>query len=161
MKRFLLLFGLLLFAASAAAQTVGIEVGKVLAVDRVAKLMLLTDRSVWSLAEAREDRVADIGAGDRVNFSYRTAEEGPAVILEIEITHHVSETKSIEIADDTVLAYDRREMLLILADKSIWPLRGLDPAPPPGLGAGDRVRIEHRNDEEGRVIIEDLIVIFQ
>lgn len=160
MRKIFIPLGLLAMAASVAAQSVGIEVGRLLAVDREAKLMLLTDRSAWSLAETRRDLVDSLAAGDRVQFSYREAGEGPAVILEIEVAQHAAETGFIDIADDTVLAYDRRAKLLILDDRSAWPLRGLDPAPPPGLGAGDRVRIEYRTDADGKVIIEDLIVIF-
>jgi len=160
MRKPLLLLSLLAFAVPAAAQSIGIEVGKVLAFDREAKVLVLTDRSVWSLAEIRAAQTDRLTAGDRVEFSYRDSGDGPTTIIEIKVSHHASETTSDEVAEGTVLAYDRRARLLILTDKSAWPLGALDPGPPPGLGVDDRVRIEYRTGEDGSVEVRDIIVIF-
>ena len=92
----------------AAAQSVGIEVGKVLAVDREAQLLLLSDRSAWSLAAVRKEMLSQLTAGDRVQFGYRTPDDGPAAVIEFEITHHASKTAATEVAEDIVLAFDRR-----------------------------------------------------
>ena len=161
MKISALLIGLILIVTQAAAQSVGIEVGKILAVDREAKMLLLTDRSIWSLSEVRNDMPNRLAAGDRVEFSYRKADKGPPAIVELEITHHATESGGTEIAEGTVLAFDRRAQLLILTDKSVWPLAGLDPRPPPGLGAGDRVRIEYHTGKDGSIAVADLIVTFK
>jgi hypothetical protein len=160
MKKIAVLIGLTALAGIATAQSVGIEVGKVLAVDREAKLMVLTDRSAWSLALVRNGMSDELAAGDRVQFSYKTPEEGPPTVIEIDISRHASDTVGTEVAEGTVLAYDRRAELLLLADKSVWPLARLDPGPPPGLGAGDRVRIEYRSGEDGSIDVQDLIVTF-
>ena len=161
MKISVLFLALIAVVAQAAAQSVGIEVGKVLAFDREAQLLLLSDRSSWSLAGVRKEMLKQLVAGDRVQFSYRTPDDGPAAVIELEITHHASETGGTEVAEGTVLAFDRRAQLLVLVDKSVWPLAGLDPGPPPGLGAGDRVRIEYRPGKNGSIAVEDLIVTFQ
>jgi hypothetical protein len=160
MTKTALLFALFLCAASAAAASVGIQVGQVLAVDREAQVMLLTDRSAWSMADSSADLVNSLNAGDRVEFSYRKPGDGLAQILKIEVKHRASETGATGVAEGTVLAHDRRAKVLVLVEKSTWPLRGLDSEPPPGLGAGDRVRIEYHNDKDGAVTIDDLIVIF-
>ncbi len=161
MKKIALLFGLLAFAGVAAAQSVGIEVGKVLAIDREAKLLLLTDRSVWTLSEIRKESIAELAAGDRVEMSYKKSDQGPPAIIQIDVTHHASETGSTESAEGTVLAFDRHANLLVLADKSVWPLAGLEPGPPSGLGAGDKVRIEYHTDKDGKINVDDLIVTFK
>jgi len=161
MKTTALLLGLLLVAATAAAQSVGIEVGKVLAVDRSAHLLVLTDRSVWSLADSSKGQAHEIAAGDRVEFSYQKTADGPAAVIEIKVTHHASEVGSTELAEGTVLAFDRSARLLILTDKSVWPLGTRDLGLPPGLGAGDRVRIEYRTDKDGSIEVDDLIVILK
>lgn len=161
MKKLALLFGFLAFAGIAAAQSVGIEVGKVLAVDREAKLLLLTDRSVWTLSAVRDDVPGQLAAGDRVEFSYKKSAKGPPAVIQIDVTHHASETGGTEAAEGVVLAFDRRAKLLILADKSVWPLAGVEPGPPPGLGVGDHVNIEYHTDKSGKITIDDLIVTFK
>jgi len=161
MKKLALLFGLLAFAGVAAAQSVGIEVGKVLAIDREAKLLLLTDRSVWTLSTIRDEVIGELAAGDRVEMSYKKSDQGPPMIIQIDVTHHASETGSAESAEGAVLAFDRHANLLILEDKSVWPLADLQPGPPPGLGAGDKVRIEYHTDKDGKISVDDLIVTFK
>jgi hypothetical protein len=160
MKKIIILFGLTAMVGIAAAQSIGIEVGKVLAIDREAKLIVLTDRSAWSMATVRDEMFDELSAGDRVQFSYKTPDEGLPAVIEIDISHHAGDTGGTEIAEGTVLAYDRRAQLLVLADKSVWPLGNLDPGPPPGLGAGNRVRIEYKSGKDGSIAVEDLIVTF-
>ena len=57
MRKPILLLCLLVFAAPAWAQSVGIKVGKVLAFDREAHLLVLTDRNVWSLPDSSKSRI--------------------------------------------------------------------------------------------------------
>jgi len=161
MRKPLLLLGLLVFAAPAWAQSVGIQVGKVLAVDREAHLLVLTDRNVWSMPDSSKGQTHEIAAGDRVEFSYQKVEDGPAVILDIKVTHHASEAGFSEVTEGTVLAFDRSAKLLIMTDKSAWPVGSDKLGLPPGLGAGDRVRIEYKTDEDGHIEVDDLIVIFK
>lgn len=161
MRKPILLLCLLVFAAPAWAQSVGIKVGKVLAFDREAHLLVLTDRNVWSLPDSSKGQTKKITAGDRVEFSYQTVEDGPAEILDIKVTHHASEAGFSEVAEGKVLAFDRNAKLLILTDKTTWPLNNEKLGLPPGLGAGDRVRIEYKTDEDGHIEVDDLIVIFK
>lgn len=78
-----------------------------LVIDREAQL-LLSDRSAWSLAAVRKEMLSQLTAGDRVQFGYRTPDDGPAAVIEFEITHHASKMAATEVAEDIVLAFDRR-----------------------------------------------------
>ena len=65
-----------------------------------------------------------------------------------------------DITQATVLAFDRQANLLVLTDRSVFPLEKMKGAVPEGLKAGDRVEIKHdSNEDDGVVAIFSVEVI--
>jgi hypothetical protein len=50
-------------------------VGKILAYDRVAKIIVMDDKTVWTLVGTTTDVPPDLKAGDKVTIDYETAGE--------------------------------------------------------------------------------------
>lgn len=83
---FAVIFVLLIAAATAGAQDV--TRGTILALNRKARLLAPEDRTVWSLELMKADVDAGIKAGDRVEISYGSHEEGVPAIDRILITRN-------------------------------------------------------------------------
>jgi hypothetical protein len=65
-----------------------------------------------------------------------------------------------DISEGTILAYDRKANILILTDRSVFPLEKLTSAAPDGLKAGDRVNIQYdSNEDDGITAIHSIKVI--
>jgi hypothetical protein len=160
MKQITLAIIISIGAISAAhSLTADIAVGTVLAFDRKAKTLILTDRTVWLLSPSSNDIPEGLAAGDRVQFSYQLVEDGVSSILQINITHESPPGGAREIAKGTVLAYDRKARLLVFADKTAWSLENMQATLPFGLNAGDRIEIDYESDEDGNPVIHDIMVL--
>jgi len=57
----------------------------VLVFDRKARILVLTDRTVWELESLKSDLPAGLKAGDRVEIEYESDEEGVSAINSIAI----------------------------------------------------------------------------
>ncbi len=65
-----------------------------------------------------------------------------------------------DISEGTILAYDRKANILILTDRSVFPLEKLTSATPDGLKAGDRIHIRYdSNEDDGITEIYSIKVI--
>lgn len=63
------------------------------------------------------------------------------------------------VADTTeglILAFDRKDGVVVMADKSVWELPA-DMAIPADLGAGDRILIDFTSDGDNGVVSVDMI----
>ena len=58
-----------------------------------------------------------------------------------------------------MLVYDRKARMLILTDRTSWPLENLKAEAPGALKAGDRVRIEFESSEDGISAINRVEII--
>jgi hypothetical protein len=149
----------LLMMLSSAASSAGISVGKVLAFDREAQRLVLTDRSIWSLAAASQSLPDELSAGDRVQFSYRDTDNDVGEIIEINVMREFTEQGVRVSASGTVLAFDRVAQLLVLEDKSAWSLANMQNTLPIGIAVGNRVRIEYESAEDGSRLVREVRVI--
>ena len=136
-----------------------IAAGRVLAYDRNAKTLVLTDRSVWSLADTSAALPDNLSAGDRVQFSYESDEDGVSDIIEINIVREADASSAPDRTDGVVLAFDRKANMMILEDKTAWSLDALETPLPASIKAGDRIRIEYESDEEGIAKINEIRII--
>lgn len=57
-----------------------------------------------------------------------------------------------DISEGTVLAYDRKANILVLTDRSVFPLEKLEGEPPAGLKSGDRVQINYDSNEDDGIV---------
>ena len=62
-----------------------ITAGSVLVLDRKAKILVLTDRTVWALDTVKSGLPAGLKAGDRIEIDYESDEEGVSAINSITI----------------------------------------------------------------------------
>jgi len=148
---------LLTVAPGAGAQDV--TQGTVLALDRKARVLVLQDRTVWALELMKSELTADLKAGDRIEISYESDEEGVSAIASIvKLTEMPPQEGAPDATDGTVLVYDRRANLLVLTDRTVWALELLKTSLPAGLEAGKRVHIEYESDEEGVSAINSITV---
>lgn len=53
-----------------------------------------------------------------------------------------------DISQGTVLAFDRKANILVLTDRSVFPLEKLEGEPPAGLASGDRVELRYDSNED-------------
>jgi hypothetical protein len=124
--------------------------GTILALDRKARLLVLEDRTVWSLELMKSEVDAGLKAGDRIEIRYQADEEGVAEIRNIVmLPPKPPEEGAPHAIEGTVLVYDRKANLLVLTDRTVWALEMLRSSLPAGLEAGSRVHIEYESDEEG------------
>jgi len=124
--------------------------GTILALDRKARLLVLADRTAWSLELMKADVSADLKAGDRVEIVYESDEEGIGEIKSITpISPPPPAEGASDASDGTVLVYDRKAKLLVLTDRTVWALDQLQSPMPAGIEAGSRIHIEYESDEEG------------
>ncbi len=159
MKILKLLTGFAVVVVCTSGFAVDITVGTVLAFDRDARILVLTDRTVWSLAESSAPIPDDLEAGARVQFSYESDEDGIADIIEIRVSREALGQGATDVAQGTVLAYDRKARLLVFEDKTTWSLDTMTSSLPFGLDAGDRVEIRYESDEDGVVIIKEISIL--
>ena len=160
MKRFSLVLTFVIGSATAAGGLAAdIAVGTVLAYDREAGTLVLTDRSVWSLAETSAAVPDGLAADDRVQFSYESDEDGVADILLIKVIREAPEHGSTLVTEGTILAYDREARLLVFDDMSTWSLQGMRGDVPFGLDAGDRIEIEYEPGEDGVARIHEISIL--
>lgn len=67
-----------------------------------------------------------------------------------------------DIADGTILAFDRKANVIVFTDKSVWHLEKLETALPDDLNAGDRIEITYEsNEDEGVTVIHSVQVLPQ
>ena len=127
--------------------------GTVLAFDRKAKLLVFSDKTVWSLEEMNAPIPARLKTGHRVRIEYESDEDGVGNISSITILSErlpiASEVGVQDSLQGTVLALDRKAKTLVLTDKTIWSLAELAKSMPLALKAGDRVEIQYESDEDG------------
>jgi len=134
--------------------------GTILALDRKAKIMILTDRSVWPLETAKSEVPVGLIAGNRVEIRYESDEGGVTAINEIHLLPVILPGRSVsDVSEGTVLVYDRKARMLILTDRTSWPLENLKAEAPGALKAGDRVRIEYESSEDGISAINRVEII--
>ena len=57
-----------------------------------------------------------------------------------------------DITEAKVLAYDRKANVLVLTDRSVFPLEKMESAVPEGLKAGDRVEIQYDSHEDDGIV---------
>lgn len=158
-KRFQPIALAILALLSTVANAADIAVGKVLAYDRQGQRLVLTDRSIWSLAATGGSVPAELSAGDRVQFSYRDVEDGIDEIIEINVMRKFTEAGVRVSASGTVLAFDRTAQILVLEDKSAWPLSNMQNTLPINIAIGDHVRIEYESGEDGTRRVHGIRVI--
>jgi hypothetical protein len=157
MKQFLL--ALTLATAATSALAADIAVGTVLAYDREAQTLVLTDRSVWSLAQVSAAIPGNLASGARVQFSYESDENAVADILQINVIRGAPERGATRTTEGTILAFDREARLLVFDDKSTWSLQGMRSEVPFGLDAGDRIEIEYEPRDDGVAIIYEISIL--
>jgi len=56
---------------------------------------------------------------------------------------------ALDVTEGTLLAYDRKANILIMKDRTLWPLAELKSPLPAGLASGDRIEIRYESDEDG------------
>lgn len=133
--------------------------GTVLALDRKARTLILTDRTVWSLDLLNSALPADLKAGDRIEIDYESDEEGVSAIKTIRVSApEIPATGAADVTMGTVLAFDRKAKTLILTDRSVWALDSMKSELPAGLKAGDRIEIDYESDEEGVSAINGITI---
>ncbi len=143
-----LIAALLCVASQAVAED--ITHGTILALDRKAGMMVMTDRTVWSLEAMKAPFSHELKNGDRVEIRYESDEEGVGEINNIQLLPPAKiTTGGADISEGTVLVYDRKANLVILSDRTVWALELSKSPAPAGLKSGDRIRIEYESDEEG------------
>lgn len=139
---------LLCFVTQALAED--ITNGTILALDRKAGSMVLSDRTVWTLEEMKSPLPDGLKAGDRIEIRYESDEEGISEIKTIRLLPPEKiTTGGADISEGKVLVFDRKANLVVLTDRTVWALELSKSPPPAGLKSGDRIRIEYESDEEG------------
>lgn len=140
--------------------------GTILALDRKAGMLVLTDRSVWTLESLKSPLPKDLKAGDRIEILYQSDEEGIGEIEQIRLlpppaaaVESSSVNEALDVSEGTVIALDRKANVLVLKDRTVWALELLESPVPAGLENGDRVRIEYQSDEEGISAIRRIDVL--
>ncbi|MFT5658301.1 MAG: hypothetical protein ACI9KN_001580 [Gammaproteobacteria bacterium] len=148
---------LVLQSLPAAADTID---GTVLAVDRKAKTLVLTDRTAWALDTIQSTLPDGLKAGDRIEIDYDSDEEGVSAIRNISILPMaMAKSGASDSAIGTVLVYDRKANILVFTDRTVWALEVMNSAMPAALKAGDRVQIEYESDEEGVSAINSISIL--
>ena len=84
LKRLPLVAALALVAAAPAALASDALEGTVLAFDRVARVLVMSDRSVVPLDNLQGEVPEDLVAGDRIAIGYESDEDGISVVHSIE-----------------------------------------------------------------------------
>lgn len=143
-----LLAALLSVTSQAVAEDV--SNGTILALDRKAGMLVLSDRTAWSLEAMKSTLPAELKAGDRIEIRYESDEEGVGEIKSIRLVPPEKiTTGGADISEGKILVFDRKANLLVLTDRTVWALDAMKSPAPAGLKAGDRIRIEYDSDEEG------------
>jgi len=99
-------------------------------------------------------------AGNRVEIRYESDEGGIIAINDIQLLPVILPGRSAsDISEGTVLVYDRKARIMILTDRTSWPLESLKTEAPGALKAGDHVRIQYESDEGGITAINGIEII--
>ena len=139
-----------LLAAAPAAAASDVTQGNILALDRKARLLVLEDRTVWSLETLKSELATDLKAGDRIEIVYEANEDGVGTIRTItRIAPPPPREGAPDATEGTVLVYDRKARRLVLTDRTVWALEMLETPLPAGIEAGSRIHIEYESSEEG------------
>ena len=134
--------------------------GTILAFDRKANTLVLSDRTVWPLELLKSPLAAELKAGDRVVILYESDEDGISSIQSVKVmTSEMSKDGPTDVVTGTVLAFDRKSRVLVFTDRSIWPLNDMESPLPDGLQAGDRAEILYESDEDGVAAIKSLRIL--
>lgn len=151
-----LLSAMLVLSASVAADVTD---GTILAFDRKVRAIVLTDRTVWDL-KALESKLPDnLKAGDRIEISYESDEDGVSAIKNIKVLPSAKLSGGApDSTTGTVLVYDRKANKLVLTDRTVWALEAMTSEIPSALKAGDRIEIEYDSDEEGVSAINSIVI---
>lgn len=65
-----------------------------------------------------------------------------------------------DIAEGTVLAYDRVANIIVFTDKSVWSLEKLEAPVPEQLKSGDKIKVEYdSNEDEGLTVIHSIEIL--
>ena len=65
-----------------------------------------------------------------------------------------------DVSQGTILAFDRKANILVLTDRSVFPLEKMVGEVPAGLKSGDRVQIDYdSNEDDGITKIHSITVI--
>jgi hypothetical protein len=156
----LLIFANALLLASTSVFSQDTIQGKVLAYDRMAKILVLTDHTAWSMADLLEPEPIGLKAGDRVEIRYQPDESDVSSIENIVLIRDKAMTKSKQNrVEGTIMVLDLATMALILNDRSIWSLHHLQSELPAGLKSGDRVEIIYESDANGVSSISSIRVL--
>lgn len=151
----LVLAGSVMISAPAGASD--ISQGTIIAFDRKANTLVLTDRTVWRLEDLKGVLPDGLKAGDRVEIHYQSDEEGISSIDSINLLKvKMAGEGSGDISQGTVVALDRKARTLVLSDRTVWSLELLKSELPAGLKAGDRVQVEYEGDEDGISAIKSI-----
>jgi len=149
-----------LLAATFPAAAEDVSQGTILALDRKARVMVLTDRTVWPLETAKSAVPVGLIAGNRVEIRYESDESGVTAINEIRLLPVIIPGRSAsDVSEGIVLVYDRKARILVLTDRTSWPLGSLKAEAPAALKAGDRVRIQYESSEEGITAINGIEIM--
>ena len=149
----------MLLIAAPTAGALDVTQGNILALDRKARLLVLQDRTVWSLELMKSEVDAKLKSGDRVEISYESDEEGVGEIKSIVMLPPQAPREGApDVTEGTVLVFDRKAKLLVLTDRTVWALEMLKSSLPAGIEAGKRVHIEYQSDEEGVSAINSITV---
>lgn len=156
-KTNVILVSIALLAGSSSVFAQDSSSGTILAFDRNENVMVLTDRTVWSLQLLSSKKPEGLKAGDRVEILYESDEDGVSAITSIRLVGEAAaQAGADDVASGTVLAYDRNSATLILTDRTVWYLKGMKMAVPNGLKAGSRIEIDYDSDEDGIAEIKNI-----
>ena len=139
--------------------------GTILAFDRKANTLVLSDRTVWPLELLKTPLAAELKAGDQVMILYESDEDGISSIQSVQLVTaerlqaERTQDGAADVVTGTVLAFDRKSRVLVFTDRSIWALSDMESALPDGLQAGDRAEILYESDEDGVSAIKSVRIL--
>lgn len=159
-RKKLLVPALLLVLVAPLASAQDVTDGTLLGYDRKANLLILKDRTVWSLTDLKSALPDGLKAGDRIRIQYQSDEDGISAINSVEVLPpRAAQSGPKDITEGTVLAYDRKAKLLVLRDRTAWSLAEMKSAIPEGLKDGVRIEIQYEADEDGIASIDSIRVL--
>lgn len=134
--------------------------GTILAFDRKANTLVLSDRTVWPLELLKSPLAAELKTGDHVVILYESDEDGISSIHSVQLmTAERTQDGAADVVTGTVLAFDRKSGVLVFTDRSIWSLNDMESALADGLQAGDRAEILYESDEDGVSAIKSVRIL--
>lgn len=159
-KRYLILMTTTMIMTSLTAFARDMSIGTILAFDRKANTLVLTDRTVWPLDLLKTSLPAKLQAGDRVEIEYESDEDGISSIQSIEVqVDKMSKDGPQDVTQGTILAFDRKAKTLVLTDRTVWALQDIKSPLPDGLQEGKRIEIKYEADEDGVSSIQSITIL--